>query len=533
MNINTMIKCLVSTFYNRHKGKSIQMLEKEEWQFVRNMIELYFKGLKKYPDNTNEKIYWILNDMKQYKKCICGNDITNYDKGRYHDHCSKYCSDHDPNTKTKTTITLFNNWKLNNEIPFFSENVQKLRWLIETFPRHYQNILKLDEFHDIITWIYNKTPLLDNSHTMATRVYWVLNNLTDFPRCCNKNCNNPMMGNVKSVSIGYDQTGRGLFFCSRKCMISDERIIKMSNDTKDKLYGKKQHLLTIKKQETMKKNGTEFTFCSKEGYEKGRKTLVTQLYNRIKSNEFVEPMFSLEYFLEHYRSETDQDVDFDWKCKICGREFKSKCIQYYSYSRKNNRKYTYARCPHVDSGFAGKSNEEAIILDNLKIIFPENEYEILYGTRENYKLLNPFQLDFIIKTISDNNIKLAIEYNGCYWHSVEWLQSRNVNNIPTRHLNKTIKCENLNIPLIHIYEDEWMNEREKILNLLQQYRSGNFEFSYEKPIIELERDKFSKLIIPNGFKLINETNPQIQIRIPYEKHEYQVYDCGKLIYEKQ
>ena len=39
--------------------------------------------------------------------------------------------------------------------------------------------------------------------------------------------------------------------------------------------------------------------------------------------------------------------------------------------------------------------------------------------------------------------------------------------IPTRHLNKTIKCENLNIPLIHIYEDEWMNERGKILNLLQ------------------------------------------------------------------
>ena len=64
MNINTMIKCLVSTFYNRHKGKYIQMLEKEEWKFVRNMIELYFKGLKKYPDNTNEKIYWILNDMK-------------------------------------------------------------------------------------------------------------------------------------------------------------------------------------------------------------------------------------------------------------------------------------------------------------------------------------------------------------------------------------------------------------------------------------------------------------------------------------
>ena len=40
------------------------MLEKEKWQFVRNMIELYFKGFKKYPNNNSEKIYWILNYMK-------------------------------------------------------------------------------------------------------------------------------------------------------------------------------------------------------------------------------------------------------------------------------------------------------------------------------------------------------------------------------------------------------------------------------------------------------------------------------------
>lgn len=528
-----MIKCLVSTFYNRHYKKSTQILNKEEYLFVKLVIESYFKHITKYPYQMREKIYWILNDMKQYKKCICGNDITKYGNDGYRDHCSANCSNHDPNTVLHHATTLLNNWKKSNEMPVFENNVKKLKWLTDTFPRHYQNLLKLEEFNELNNWIYEQNPLLNESHTIATRVYWILNGLTDFPKCCNKDCNKPMMGNVKSVSIGYDQTGHGLIFCSRKCMISDERIVKMSNDTKDKLYGKKQHFLTIKKQETMKKNGTKFNYCVEGGYDKSRKVLIQKLYKRIMSNKFIEPLFTLDYFLENYRSEADQDVEFDWKCKICGKVFKQNCREYWIYDDESNRRLTYARCPHIDDGFQGKSKEEALILKHLNAIFLSDAYKIIYGTRENYEVLKPFQLDFIIKDISCDKIILAIEYNGCYWHSVEYWNDYKKEINMNRHLNKTIKCENLNIPLIHIYEDEWMNEREKILNLLQQYKSGNFDFSYEKEIIELERDKFSKLIIPNGFKLINETNPQIRIRIPYEKHEYQVYDCGKLIYEKQ
>ena len=59
-----MIKCLVSTFYNRHYKKSTQILNKEEYLFVKLVIESYFKHITKYPDQMREKIYWILNDMK-------------------------------------------------------------------------------------------------------------------------------------------------------------------------------------------------------------------------------------------------------------------------------------------------------------------------------------------------------------------------------------------------------------------------------------------------------------------------------------
>ena len=59
------------------------------------------------------------------------------------------------------------------------------------------------------------------------------------------------------------------------------------------------------------------------------------------------------------------------------------------------------------------------------------------------------------------NKKLAIEYNGLYWHSE--LNNTNKN----YHLNKTKLCENKDIRLIHIFEDEWNNKQQIVKNRLK------------------------------------------------------------------
>ena len=48
---------------------------------------------------------------------------------------------------------------------------------------------------------------------------------------------------------------------------------------------------------------------------------------------------------------------------------------------------------------------------------------------------------------------LAIEYDGLYWHREEQKGK-------DYHLYKTNKCEENNIQLIHIFEDEWINKRD-------------------------------------------------------------------------
>jgi hypothetical protein len=55
--------------------------------------------------------------------------------------------------------------------------------------------------------------------------------------------------------------------------------------------------------------------------------------------------------------------------------------------------------------------------------------------------------------------KLAIEFDGLYWHS-------NVYKEKNYHLEKTLFCEEQNIQLIHIFENEWLNKRPIVESIL-------------------------------------------------------------------
>lgn len=63
-------------------------------------------------------------------------------------------------------------------------------------------------------------------------------------------------------------------------------------------------------------------------------------------------------------------------------------------------------------------------------------------------------------------LKIAIEYNGIYWHST------NVKNNKYYHQNKTKLCYDKGIQLIHIWENEWTNNKDKIKQQLKELLNG-------------------------------------------------------------
>lgn len=74
--------------------------------------------------------------------------------------------------------------------------------------------------------------------------------------------------------------------------------------------------------------------------------------------------------------------------------------------------------------------------------------------RNTREVLNNKELDFFCL-----EHKLAIEFNGLYWHSEE-------NKSKDYHLNKTMECKELDIQLFHIFEDEWRDKQTIIESMI-------------------------------------------------------------------
>ena len=85
-------------------------------------------------------------------------------------------------------------------------------------------------------------------------------------------------------------------------------------------------------------------------------------------------------------------------------------------------------------------------------------------------------------------LQIAIEFNGIYWHS-DIYKDKNY------HINKTNECINLNIKLIHIWEDEWLQKKEIILSRIKNLIGISNKIYARKCIIKEIDNKEYKLFI--------------------------------------
>lgn len=113
------------------------------------------------------------------------------------------------------------------------------------------------------------------------------------------------------------------------------------------------------------------------------------------------------------------------------------------------------------------SREERQVLDFIKSIYSG---EVISNNRQ---VLNGLELDIYIP-----EKKLAIEYNGDYWHSSIFKDKK-------YHQQKTIACAKQGIRLIHIFEHEWKDEKtqEKIKNLLINVLQQNNKIMYGRKLV--------------------------------------------------
>jgi len=104
--------------------------------------------------------------------------------------------------------------------------------------------------------------------------------------------------------------------------------------------------------------------------------------------------------------------------------------------------------------------------------------------------------------------KLGIEFNGLYWHS-ELFKDKNY------HLNKTELCEQRDIQLLHIFEDEWIYKKEIVKSIIRS-KLGLIEYKiYARKCYIKEIDSITSSNFLNENHIQGNVNSKIKLGLFY------------------
>lgn len=368
---------------------------------------------------------------------------------------------------------------------------------------------------DIYNFILDKTNFLPNTVRFTERLYCIEHNITNNVLCCQ--CN------IKPVNFGYNseiKQNEYNKFCSYKCAnISIEtknkieatnferygyirplnynyELLQKSKQTILEKYGvdnvSKSEIIKNKKKETCLfnhgvlypmqdqniLNKSSITNIQKYGTKNvlnsGSKIRIN-INKQNKKNTYKNLVKKFEEYVEIITTLNEYIIDnvLEFKCKKCEDIFQSKYISI-------NR---IPRCYNCYPIFSGISNIEKEVVEFIRSIGINNIIE------NSKKIISPLELDIYLP-----DYNLAIEFNGLYWHS-----EISGNTDKFYHIIKTKECNQKNIKLIHIFEDEWINKKEIVKSILKENcKNGLYTINSRKCNIKEVNKEDSEKFLENN-----------------------------------
>ncbi len=346
-----------------------------------------------------------------------------------------------------------------NEIIFFvtdNKSGYKTRevWVKKNKPNMYEEIKSFVSDNNL------------NVNSFKEELYHYLFEVTEIPKCLN--CNKDLKFG-RTISENYGT------YCSLSCTNSHEQHIENVKLTNNKKYGGNSPLssdeVKNKIQTTnIKKYGvknlfSDVNYIKEKVIEKHSVDHISKLEStkiKIKKSNLnrygvTTPLLlpknrnkgldsRKEVFLNKYGHNQVINVDgteITMLCNSCNKEFLI------------NRNVLYHRnmfgvelctlCHPMNSSVSHKEKELIKFIESLGI-------EVILHDRN---ILDGKELDILIP-----DKKIAIEFDGLYWHTEKYVGK-------TYHMDKTKKCENKGIQLIHVFEDEWDFNREIVKSRLK------------------------------------------------------------------
>jgi len=377
-------------------------------------------------NNFSQKLWHFKNNKINVPKCYCGNKLKfiNFNRG-YRLFCSKKCSMNDDDIlkkrNEKSKQTCLNKYGVDN--PMKSEIIKEkiIKNNIDKYNKKWY--FQTDEFKEKV--------IKNNIDKYNKKWYFQTDEFKDKSKNTIKN-----KYNVDHISKNENIKKKNKQTCLNKYGVNNpmkSEIIKekIINNNLNKI-GYKHHMIYKKENKLLK------YFFNKQSY---------NYYNEKINN--------------NYKLINIIDNNLIIKCKRCCKNFKIQKQLFYLRNKKN-----IEICTNCNPTYCKNISQLEIELQNyIKSIYNK---EILF----NNKIIYPYEIDIYLPKLN-----IGFEFNGLYWHG-------ELNKTKDYHINKLSICENKNIKLFYIWEDEWIHNKEKIKNLI-------FYNICEKSIIniKIEKDK--------------------------------------------
>lgn len=451
-------------------------------------------------------------------------------------------------------------------------NKELLINLIETSHNFIKESYLKKNYNEIYLIIYDYTKTLDIS--FKQRIWHYLNDINTYVLC--KECNKNRVSFNTSIKKGYKN------FCSVKCSSNNKFVRNKYKETVKEKYGvdhysKTTDFLDKYKQTNLEKYGVDNYSKTNEYLKKSKESYLNnyEIEHPMKLSIIKEKVKQTN--LERYGVEYPMKHD-DVKRKTRQTNLERYGVDSYSKTREfaisvnktNNEKYKANSITESEkfrkSNYDIAKDENYIKLLNNKISLlkcdnnKNHTYEISsinYKYRKDndliicticypineHKSLKEIELFNYIKSIYNGDIisgykdkfeidiylpneNIGFEFNGIYWHSNKFINDENY------HINKTNFFKTKNIKIIHIWEDDWLSDKNNIKKYIENIiLNENYSYNVYENNNEIMINKSYPSIINDKYKFIKTTKPELEYKI-FNNTIYEIYNCGYDIYQK-
>jgi G:T-mismatch repair DNA endonuclease (very short patch repair protein) len=161
---------------------------------------------------------------------------------------------------------------------------------------------------------------------------------------------------------------------------------------------------------------------------------------------------STEEFIKNSKNIHGDKYDYSLvKYKNAHNKIKIICKKHGVFEQAPNKHINMKQgCPKCSRNVSKPEKEICSFLDELNVGYKQSDRSII----------KPYELDIVIPSK-----KLAIEFNGRYWHSNEMIKKhRGYETADEYHQMKTDMCNKKGYKLLHINEQCWIDNKQKELD---------------------------------------------------------------------